>query len=180
MEHFPYLNRLWFGEYFDYEKNSPDFFLTEVSGIPFGLMGEMLQGDGNPWRGMLYGMTNRLGWSDKSDPRPIWDLWNQAGMQGMEMLGYWSSNCPVKTNNDKVLATVYRKKDIALISIASWCDTTAMVQLQINWKDLGMDEGKAMINAPAVKNFQPAKTFLKNDLIPVEKGKGWLLVIKEK
>ncbi len=35
MEHFPYLNRLWFGEYFDYEKNPPDFFLTEVSGIPF-------------------------------------------------------------------------------------------------------------------------------------------------
>jgi len=27
LEHFPYLNRLWFGEYFDYEKNSPDFFL---------------------------------------------------------------------------------------------------------------------------------------------------------
>ncbi|HVZ25949.1 MAG TPA: glycoside hydrolase domain-containing protein, partial [Sediminibacterium sp.] len=37
MEHFPYLNRLWFGEYFDYENNGPDFFLTEVSGIPFGL-----------------------------------------------------------------------------------------------------------------------------------------------
>ena len=48
MEHFPYLNRLWFGEYFDYENNSPDFFLTEVSGIPFGLMGEMLQDGGNP------------------------------------------------------------------------------------------------------------------------------------
>jgi len=26
MEHFPYLNRLWFGEYFDYEKSTPDFF----------------------------------------------------------------------------------------------------------------------------------------------------------
>jgi hypothetical protein len=60
MEHFPYLNRLWFGEYFDYENNSPDFFLTEVSGIPFGLMGEMLQDGGNPWRGMIYGMTNRM------------------------------------------------------------------------------------------------------------------------
>ena len=27
----------------DYENNKPDFFLTEVSGIPFGLMGEMLK-----------------------------------------------------------------------------------------------------------------------------------------
>jgi hypothetical protein len=180
MEHFPYLNRLWFGEYFDYENNGPDFFLTEVSGIPFGLMGEMLQDDGNPWRGMLYGMTNRLGWSPKSDPRPIWDLWNQVGMQGMEMIGYWSSNCPVKTNNDKVLATVYRKKGLALISIASWCDTVATVQLQINWKALGLDEDKAEISSPAVKNFQPAKIFMKNELVPVEKGKGWLLVVKEK
>ncbi|MEO6069074.1 MAG: glycoside hydrolase domain-containing protein, partial [Chitinophagaceae bacterium] len=53
LEHFPYLNRLWFGEYFDYEKSDPDFFMTEVSGIPFGLMGEMLQNGGNPWRGMI-------------------------------------------------------------------------------------------------------------------------------
>jgi hypothetical protein len=88
MEHFPYLNRLWFGEYFDYEKNNPDFFLTEVSGIPFGLMGEMLQDNGNPWRGMIYGMTNRLGWSDKSDPKPLWKAWDDFGIKHAEMIGY--------------------------------------------------------------------------------------------
>ncbi|MFC1783701.1 glycoside hydrolase domain-containing protein, partial [Planctomycetota bacterium] len=59
LEHFPYINRLWFGEYFDYDSN-PDFWLIEVSGIPFGLMGEMLQDGGNPWRGMIYGMTARM------------------------------------------------------------------------------------------------------------------------
>ncbi len=107
MEHFPYLNRLWFGEYFDYEKNAPDFFLTEVSGIPFGLMGEMLQDGGNPWRGMIYGMTNRMPWSDNADPRPIWKLWDDFGIKGSSMIGYWSENCPVKTNNEKVLCTVY-------------------------------------------------------------------------
>jgi hypothetical protein len=41
LEHFPYIDRLWFGEYFDYD-SAPDFWLVEVSGIPFGLMGEML------------------------------------------------------------------------------------------------------------------------------------------
>ncbi len=60
MEHFPYLNRLWFGEYFDYENNSPDFFLTEVSGIPFGLMGEMLAG----WRKSM--ARNDL-WNDEQN-----------------------------------------------------------------------------------------------------------------
>ena len=179
MEHFPYLNRLWFGEYFDYENNDPAYFLTEVSGIPFGLMGEMLQGDGNLWRGMLYGMTNRLGWSASSDPKPIWDLWNQVGMQGMEMLGYWSGNCPVKTNQEKVLATVYRKKGTALISIASWADTTTLLNLSIDWKRLGVDETKAIIRAPAIKNFQAGGTYAKNEPITIEKGKGLLLVIKE-
>ncbi len=180
MEHFPYLNRLWFGEYFDYEKNDPGFFLTEVSGIPFGLMGEMLQGDGNPWRGMVYGMTGRLGWSEKSDPRPIWNLWNDVGMQGTEMIGYWSSHCPVKTNNDKVLVTVYKKKGIALLSVASWADTTTQVKLQIDWKALDIDESKAVITAPAIKDFQLQYNFTKDEMIPVEKNKGWLIIIKEK
>lgn len=58
LEHFPYLDRLWFGEYFNYDF-PPEFWLIEVSGIPYGLMGEMLEGGGNPWRGMLYGMTGR-------------------------------------------------------------------------------------------------------------------------
>lgn len=178
MEHFPYINKLWFGEYFDYEKGQPDFFLTEVSGIPFGLMGEMLQDGGNPWRGMVYGMTNRLPWSNNADPRNIWKLWDSFGIKGSEMIGYWSENCPVKTNNDKVLATVYKKNGTALISIASWADSDVNVKLNIDWKKLGINPAKATITAPEVINFQPAKTFTAKDEIPVAKGKGWLLIVK--
>ena len=178
MEHFPYLNKLWFGEYFDYEKNNPDFFLTEVSGIPFGLMGEMLQDGGNAWRGMVYGMTNRMPWSDNADPRPIWKLWDDFGIKGSEMIGYWSENCPVKTTNDKVLATVYKKQGTTLISIASWAETTVNIKLNIDWNKLGIDSSKATITAPEVKNFQPKKTFSLTDELKVEKGKGWLLIIK--
>ncbi|MHC0440759.1 glycoside hydrolase domain-containing protein [Flavobacterium sp. 3-210] len=178
MEHFPYINKLWFGEYFDYEKNQPDFFLTEVSGIPFGLMGEMLQDGGNPWRGMVYGMTNRLPWSDGADPRNIWKLWDSFEIKGSEMIGYWSENCPVKTNNDKVMATVYKKNGTALISIASWADADVNVKLNIDWKKLGINSAKATITAPEVTNFQSAKTFTAKDEIPVSKGKGWLLIVK--
>ncbi|MDR6940691.1 glycoside hydrolase domain-containing protein [Mucilaginibacter pocheonensis] len=178
MEHFPYLNRLWFGEYFDYEKNAPDFFLTEVSGIPFGLMGEMLQGGGNKWRGMVYGMTNRMPWSDGADPRPIWKVWDDFGMKGTKMIGYWVDDTPIKTDHDKVLATVYKKNGAALVAIASWEDNDTDVQLKIDWEKLGIDPAKATITAPAIKGFQPAKTFGPNDKIPVEKAKGWLLIIK--
>jgi hypothetical protein len=180
MEHFPYLSRLWFGEYFDYEKNGPDFFLTEVSGIPFGLMGEMLQDGGNAWRGMIYGMTNRMPWSDNADPRPIWKVWDDFGIKGSSMIGYWSDNCPVKTTNDKVLATVYKKKGAALIAIASWAAEDINVQLKIDWNKLGIDPAKAMITAPSINNFQPAATFSANDNIKIEKGKGWLLIVREK
>jgi hypothetical protein len=179
MEHFPYLNRLWFGEYFDYEKNDPDFFLTEVSGIPFGLMGEMLQGGGNPWRGMIYGMTNRMPWRDNADPRPLWKMWDDFGMQLTEMIGYWVDNNPVKVvNYNKVLATVYKKKGKALISIASWEDNDVNAQLKIDWAKLGIDPAKATIIAPEIKNFQPARKFAIDEKIPVAKGKGWLLVVE--
>ena len=180
MEHFPYLNKLWFGEYFDYEKSKPDFFLTEVSGIPFGLMGEMLQDGGNAWRGMIYGMTNRMPWSDNADPRPIWKLWDDFGIKGSEMIGYWSDNCPVKTSDEKVLATVYKKKGTALVSVASWAEGDVNVKLNIDWNKLGIDPANAIITAPEIKNFQPGKSFGINEEIEVAKNKGWLLIIKNK
>ncbi|GGA99781.1 hypothetical protein GCM10011511_23880 [Puia dinghuensis] len=178
MEHFPYLNRLWFGEYFDYEKNSPDFFLTEVSGIPFGLMGEMLQGGGNPWRGMVYGMTNRMPWSDNADPRPIWKAWDNFGMQGTKLIGYWSPNCPVRTGNPAIPATVYQKPGAVLVALASWAAEDTTVNLEIDWQRLGIDKTHAIIEAPAIAHFQPAQHFTPGDRIPVGKGRGWLLVIR--
>lgn len=178
LEHFPYLNRLWFGEYFDYEKNDPNFFMVEVSGIPYGLMGEMLQGGGNPWRGMIYGMTNRIPWSDNADPRPIWRVWDEFGIKGSRMIGYWVSHNPVKTNYSDVLATIYVKGKKVLISIASWASEDTKIKLNIDWKALGIDPSKATLTAPEIKNFQPGSTFGVNDEIPVQKGKGWLLILK--
>lgn len=178
MEHFPYLNRLWFGEYFDYEHNSPDFFLTEVSGIPFGLMGEMLEGGGNPYRGMVYGMTNRMPWSENADPRPIWAVWDAFGIKGTEMIGYWSGHCPVTTGSGMVPATVYRKKGAALVAIGSWAAGDTTVRLTIDWKKLGIDPAKATITAPAIRGLQDARSFQTGEALPVPKGKGLILVIR--
>jgi hypothetical protein len=117
-------------------------------------------------------------WSDNADPRPLWKAWDEFGMQGSNMIGYWSENCPVKTTNDKVLATVYKKKVSAMVSVASWADNDTQVQLIINWKKLGIDPSKATITAREIKNFQPAQTFLINQSIPIKKGEGWLLTIQ--
>ena len=178
MEHFPYLNRLWFGEYFDYENNTPDFFLTEVSGIPFGLMGEMLQNNGNPWRGMIYGMTSRLGWSDKSDPKPLWKAWDEFGLKGSKMIGYWSKNCPIKTDNPKVLVTVYQQKGKTMVALASWADGDVAVNLTIDWDKLGIDATKATITASKIDKFQEAGNYSSGKNIPIKKGEGLILIVQ--
>jgi hypothetical protein len=178
MELFPYIDRLWFGEEFDYEKTSPSYWLTEISGIPYGLMGEMLQNDGNPWRGMLFGMTNRLGWSKGSDPRPLWKLWDSFGIAQADMIGWWVHDAPVKTGRDDVLATSYVRHGKTLIALASWAPQPTEVRLQIDWKALGLKPGKVTLKAPAVEGFQPAAVFAPGQAIPVQSGKGWLLVVE--
>jgi len=177
LEHFPYINRLWFGEYFDYENNQPDFFLTEVSGIPFGLMGEMLQDGGNPWRGMLYGMTNRMPYQ-KLTPADLWKAWDQFGIKGSKMIGYWSPNIPVKTDNAQVLTTVYSRAGKAMVAVASWAESDVAVKLAIDWGKLGMDPGKAKLSVPEIPNFQKGAAYKLGDAITVEKNKGLLLMIE--
>jgi hypothetical protein len=175
LEHFPFIDRLWFGEYFNYDL-PPDFWMVEISGVPFGLMGEMLEKGGNPWRGMLYGMTSRLPWA--GDPRPIWKLWDDFGIQNSRMIGYWVSTCPVRTTSDSVLATVYLKKGAAMIALASWAKEQQNVQLQVDWKAMGLNPNRVRIAAPEVENFQPAAEFGMEQKIPIEPGKGWVIIIQ--
>ena len=149
MEHFPYINSLWFGECYDYNA-TPDYWLVEISGIPFGLYDEMLEGGGNPWRGMVYGMTSRLGWG--TDPRAIWKLWDDFGIQDSRTLGYWDPACPVKTDRKDILATAYVKQGKTLISLASWAPEPGDVKLTIDWHALGLDPTKAALYAPAAED----------------------------
>jgi hypothetical protein len=174
LEHFPYLDRLWFGEYFDYN-SEPDYWLVEISGIPFGLMGEMLQDGGNPWRGMLFGMTNRLPWA--GDPRPVWKLWDAFGIGDARMIGCWVEDSPVKSDRPDVPATVYLKPDQALIALASWADGPAEVRLRIDWKKLGIDPAAAKWAVPAVEGLQEEAELAPGTALRIEPGKGLWLVI---
>jgi hypothetical protein len=126
MEHFPYISRLWFGEYFEYGLDE-DYWMTEVSGLPFGLMGEMLQDGGHPYRGMLYGMTTRM-YGDV-DPRPVWGMMNDFGISESRMLGYWLDDTPVGISETGVLATTYVRDDSVLVALASWRDEDVTVSL---------------------------------------------------
>ncbi len=167
MEHFPFISRLWFGEYFDYSK-PPAFFMAEVAGLPFGLMGEMLQDGGQPWRGLVYGMTSRF-WGE-TDPRPVWKLMDDFGIADSRMLGYWLRTPPVTLGNDALRATAYIKDDAILLAIGSWSkqDETVAVRL-----DPALTRGWGGVRAefPAVAGLQAAGSAdLARLVVPADKG----------
>jgi hypothetical protein len=138
-------------------------------------MGEMLQGGGNPWRGMVYGMTARLGHS--GDPRALWKLWDEFGIESSRMEGYWVPSNPVKTGKKDVLATSYLKDGAVLVAIASWAVETENVRLAVDWTALGIDPARAVLTAPAIENFQEAATYKIDDEIPILPGRGLLLML---
>ncbi|MBY0490763.1 MAG: DUF5107 domain-containing protein [Gemmatimonadaceae bacterium] len=182
LEHFPYINRLWFGEYFDYD-SKPDYWLVEISGIPFGLMGEMLEKGGNPWRGLTMGMTARLPWS--GDPAPIWTLWDQFGIQQSTMHGWWSGRDPVRTSDAEILATTWTKPNAdgpvkAMIALGNWHETDAPVTLTIDWAAMGLDRARVRLRAPAVEAFQDAASYAPGSTITVPGKKGLVLLVEQR
>lgn len=175
MEHMPYLDRLWFGEYFKYEK-SPEYWLTDVSGIPFGMMSEMLQDGGNPYRGMLYGMTARE--PMEFIPSQLWKVWDAFGIKDSRMMGYWVSYNPVKTGRNDILATSFVKDGKVMIAIASWAKKDSDIKLQIDWEKLGIDADKARLTAPDIKGFQEGFSLSPKDKIKVPKDKGFIFILE--
>ena len=72
LEFFPYIDKTWFGEGFNFDLMPADFWLTEVSGIPFGVPNDLLLHVAvNTHRGMLFGMVRR-GFA------PMWKLWGRV------------------------------------------------------------------------------------------------------
>lgn len=176
LELFPCIDSLWFGEGFNYNE-PPDYWMVEIAGIPYGLFGEMLEGGGNPWRGMLFGMTGRLGWG--GNPAGIWKVWDEFGIRDARMSGFWDPLCPVKTGRADVLATAYVGKGKTLVSLASWATNATKVRLALDYPALGLVPEKASLYAPPIGGFQAEARFKPGDDLPVEPGKGWLLLVSQ-
>jgi hypothetical protein len=175
MDLLPYFDLVWIGEMRDYDR-LPDHWLIEVSGIPFGLTGQMLNNGGNPWRGMLYGITNRLGWT--GDPSELWKFWDRYAIQAKTMIGYWDERNPVRTGNDLVKATVYRGKGESIIAVAGWGPSEISCGLQVDWKGLGLDPKRCRVTMPDIPWFQDEREDVALDRLTVPAGKGFLIVAK--
>jgi hypothetical protein len=176
---FPYLDRIWFGESFKYNKMSSDQWLVQFSGIPFGVMSEMLEGGGNRWLGMVYGTTVRHSWGAVS-PAPVWKFWDDFDIKDAKMYGYWDDACPVINDNKDVKITVYAHADQLLLAIGNFSDTVQYVTPRFKAGITGFSSNNISINAPAIKDYQPVETFQPGEQIRIDPKKGWLLVISKK
>ncbi len=180
MDSMPFVDRLWFGEGHHYTGPPAEHFLVEISGIPFGLMGEMLEGGGNPWLGLVHGCTGRLGWG--GNPRPIWKLWDDFSVKGSEFIGWWAKEvCPVQTDHAEVKATVWKQSGRTLVALANFSDKNSPIKLKIDWQELGLNPAKTGFYAPAIPELGQRETLYRPDqTIQVKGFKGVALILDEK
>lgn len=180
--YFPYVDKLWFGESFQYNDMSPENWLVEVSGLPFGLMGDMLQGGGNRWLGMLFGMTARLPWYSAeilADPRPVWKFWDEYEINNTRMIGFWEKDCPVYTNDPDIKVTVYEGHDKFILAVGNFGEVSKEIQLSYTSEIINLVNNKEKkLVAPFVKDYQKSASFNLNDKILVASNKGWLFILE--
>lgn len=174
---FPYVDRLWFGEHFNYAALDPDEWFVTFSGIPMGVMSEMLNGGGNRFLGMVYGTTARNGYS-KFNPGPVWALQDEFGISDARMVGYWSEQPVVTCSNSQVKATAYVKEGAVLISLGNFADSEQTTTISLDWAALGLDASKVQITLPAVKDFQDSGSVQEGQSITIPAKEGLLLWVK--
>jgi hypothetical protein len=209
----PYMDSTMFGEGYQpgYDRpagtqvvsnrGGPDWWLVEVSAIPFGLMNDML-GNGQRWRGWLFGCVTRLPYGGGSTNKADWALWDRYKLTEATMFGWWWKQTvpPVRvvapvgadattaaactTTVDRtghILATAYVLKDVhSLVSVASWANHSITCDLLVDWSRLGLTP-PTQVQAHAIDLFQGNATFsvqgkrVKN--VPTAPARGWLLVL---
>ncbi len=175
-ELFPYIDKLWIGEGFDYE-SAPDFWLIEMSGIPFGLMSEMLEADwqkANQWKGLVFGMTTRLGWTDvdnRADPSNLWKVFDKYELCKSQIIGFWDSENIIECDSQNIKATLYKNGQNMYIALANFSNEDVRTKIRIK----GLSN--YLLYCPEIERFQDEATIV--DYVSIPKGKGLFIVVKQ-
>lgn len=103
LELYPFIDSLWYGEGFDYDRSTAAYWLLEISGLPHGLSSDLLRYGGQipaHFKGMTFGNANRWQGPFESDgkaaadvspfsPLALWGLWDSFGIAQSTMFGWW-------------------------------------------------------------------------------------------
>jgi hypothetical protein len=147
----PFIDSIWHGEGYDYERMDPWTWLVEIAGLPFGVPSELLGGDAFIGRAMLFGIWPRAGWSAGTEiQRRLWAFFDRFAIEEATMLGWWELNHPVVVDRPETYATAFVHPDNgALIALSSWHPPIAEwighpldVSLLLDRRKLGLGAGK--------------------------------------
>lgn len=164
-------------------------------------MNDML-GNGQRWRGWLFGCVTRLPYGGAKTNKADWAIWDRYRLTETSMVGWWAKQVPrpvqivapegaddatvaaCTTTPDRtglVLATAYVLKGVhTLVSVASWANNSVSCDLLVDWTSLGLSP-PTQVQAHAIDLFQDNATFsvqgnrVKN--VPTAPARGWLLVL---
>lgn len=181
-EFFPYIDRIWFGEFFRYNEMNADSWFVTFSGIPFGQMSEMLQNGGNRWLGLVYGTTRRYYGKDAgANPTAIWNACLDFGLENSEMVGYWDAAPVVTTSDERVKATAFIQEGMrTCIVLGNFSKTPCTIKLEIDWRRLKIDPNSVRIFMPYIDGFQEKREFAVGESITVAPLGGFLFCIEPK
>ncbi len=171
----PSVDSLWLGEMYEYDCKDYNWWFVESSGIPFGLMGEMLHGGGNPWRGMVFGMGTRF--YGGNDPGPLWEFWDRTDIKNTRMYGYWDKKTPVGCSRDDIKVTVYTREDLTLICAASWSGKNENAYFTYDGSLAVTPE--TQLYAPYIEGIQQEKSFCAHQFIDFPTGRGWFFILRK-
>ena len=171
---YPYFDLLWRGEGFS--NNTPaDFWLVERSGLPFGVPGEML-GRGNPFRGLLFGMTDRWGWG--GNPMGLWKFFDATRLGDGTFYGWWDDANPLTLQGDaEVKASLWKTPTQTVLVIANFANAPRTVTLTADASKLGFTLANGTWTQPEISGVQSTGTVpdLKQP-ITVPAGRGFIWV----
>jgi hypothetical protein len=185
MTHFPYLSSLWLGEGYWYGQGwgsapipgklwTPEEWLVEVSGLPFGLFGDMLGGSPyeNPYQSLVFGMQGRMPQPAlyeragivQADPRALYDLIDRFDLASTEMCGWWQGDCAIQSQpTATVKATTFShhhpERTIVVVANFGGEALATNATLTVDFTRIGLEPVTSSVRAPAVYNFQPEHQF---------------------
>jgi len=194
-ELYPFIDSIWYGEQCNYIGYSPEQWLAEVSGVPFGLQGQMLGDNRDQWHGLVFGMTCRI-YPDphRCNPRPLWNALDALGMRSPRMLGWWDKAVPlIAEPSQHVKATLFigslHGKPTYAVALANWAHQAVEANINFDYAALtalglaDTDATKLQMMAPAIEGFQPRRLFASDANFAMQPknggmGQGWLLQLR--
>lgn len=159
----------------------PDYILTELSGLVYGLTAEIMTGNVNPHLAMLFGLNSVYGNKGELGDRAalsVCELWDKFGIKDAKFFGYWDKRNPVTADKREIYVSVYIKDGDLLASVYNASEKTVRFDLGINPKLGYTSKGKKIVR-PAVLGLGVRKKINFNKPFTLRGKKGMFILVSK-